>query len=65
MLRRVDKAPVVGEEETDRCVQILKTLKKTHFHTPLFDSLFIKHFDQKISIITGTSVPLVNGRFKE
>ena len=28
MLRRVDKAPVVGEEETDRCVQILKTLKK-------------------------------------
>lgn len=36
MLRRVDKAPVVGEKETDRCVQIVKTLKK---HISIFPFL--------------------------
>ena len=58
--------PVTDEKETDRCVLIGGTYRKsTGIKVALIWQCLHQALWSKISIITATSVALVNGRFKE
>lgn len=58
--------PVADEKETDRFVKIGKTYRKsTGINVALIWQCLHQALWSKISIITATSVALVNGRFKE
>lgn len=65
---RVWKVPVPDEKETDGCVRNIKSFKKKNaqeWMKPLFDSVFIKHFDLKSPSSLEHLCCSFNGRFKE